>query len=738
MLRTIHLVFVGSIFSSAFLLFLVQPLVTRMLLPSYGGSPAVWNTALVFFQTVLLCGYLYAHLLTTRVPAKARLPLHGFVLAVPLLLLPPAASTVASASTAAWPAISVIGLLAVLVGAPFFALSTNAPLVQHWWSRSGFEGGEDPYWLYGASNLGSLLALLAYPFVLEPALGVSRQADLWAGAYVVFVALTVVVMLRGTVGRPAEIQRDHERPPPADAAGPTTSRASNRSSPVSAHRTALWVARSAIGSSLLLSVTMQITTDLAPVPLLWVVPLALYLMTFILAFSFTDRLKRQFVGAATVVAVSAAMGVLMAPGRYAFQLLLLITLATLFFGALLCHHDLAADRPDAEQLTRFYLWISFGGAVGGILNTLVAPLVFDSVAELPLTLMALSLVLYVRPGPDGGWTPFRLSWRTGVLAALALAGPLLPALRTVELGNARELGIAVVFGLVWAVALARYVGLFAVSVWIACALTLAGLAQSPFAVAQERSFFGVIRIQRGTGSLDMVHGNTVHGRQLDDPETRLLPITYYHPDGPLGSLVDGLEGDGRVGLVGLGTGSLAVLAESEQDVVFYEIDPVVERLARDHFTFLAESPARVEVVLGDGRKMLEGEPDASFDLLIVDAFSSDFVPIHLLTSEAVDLFLRKVRRDGILAFHVSNRHADLRRVLRGYAESRGRALLFADYSPSGEAAALGAVRTVAAVLAPDDAVLVRLAEDPLWTRYNVDVPSVRWTDDHADLLSVLR
>ena len=605
-------------------------------------------------------------------------------------------------------------------------MSTNSSLIQHWWSQSGFPGGSDPYWLYGASNLGSLLALLSYPFVVEPALGLAGQARWWTVGYGTFAALTLLALWRAgrTTGGSG---------PAAAAPGD----ADPAAAPVPVRRKLLWVARAAVGSSLLLSFTMQITTDLAPVPLLWVVPLALYLVTFILAFSFTDRLPRAAIAGGTVVSLSAALGILLVQGRYPFEILLGVSLAALFMGALLCHRDLAADRPPARQLTSFYLWISFGGALGGVMNSLVSPLLFDSVAELPLTLAALALLLHFDPERGGALSAYRPSWRIGVLAAVGFAVPLFVALRHADSGPG-TVGLVIGFAALWGLATARYVGLFALSAGLACGLVLLGVTESNVTIDQDRSFFGVVRIRDFPDAVEMIHGTTLHGRQLHDPAYRRTPITYYYPDGPLATLVSGAPEGGSIGIIGLGTGALAATARAGHRMVFFEIDPVVDRMAREHFTYLEDSPADVSVVLGDGRLALEELADGSLDVLLVDAFSSDFVPMHLLTEEALDLYLRKVRAGGVLALHISNRHADLRRVLRGYGETAGRGIVFSDYSPGREARALGAVRTVVGALAPDPATLEAMAATPLWTRFRADVAAVHWTDDHADLLSVLR
>lgn len=728
-MRAIRLVSVASIFLSAFLLFMVQPLVTRMLLPIYGGSPAVWNTALVFFQSLLLAGYLYAHVLSRLPSSTAVLLIHGSVMLVPLLLLPPTVPShlVTGIAAGLWPGASLLGVLAALIAAPFFALSSNASLTQWWWSRSGAPGAHDPYWLYAASNVGSLLALLAYPFVLEPLFDLRGQAFGWTLGYVAFVALGLAAMLAAVTGRRGrapqasllEVGHTHDGLKSDDT--------------VASGRIALWVARAAIGSSLLLSVTTQITTDLAPAPLLWVVPLALYLTTFVIGFGMADRIRRGPLESVVVVVLMAGVGILIGRGSQPFRLMLLVSLATLFFGALLCHRDLAVDRPAPRHLTAFYLWIAFGGALGGVLNGLVAPAIFDSVAEHPLTLMALALLLYA--DPERGLIPYRPSWRVGLLAALSLVWPLTLALHAVA-GPAMPVVLLVVAGL-WTLASVRYVGLVGITVWIACATILTGFGGT-HTIAQERSFFGVVSIRDDGASLEMVHGSTVHGRQWKDPARRRLALPYYHTAGPLGSLVANAPPSAHIGVVGLGTGGLAASARPGQHVTFFEIDPVVERMAQTWFTYVADSPADVRIVLGDGRLALERVPDGTLDLLVVDAFSSDFVPIHLLTDEAIDLYLRKVTENGVVALHISNRHADLRRVVRGYALAHDTPVLFSDHSPSLEEARAGATRTLAVAFSPSGSVLSGLAASPIWTRFGADVAPVHWTDDHANLLAVLR
>ncbi|UCC26233.1 MAG: fused MFS/spermidine synthase [Gemmatimonadales bacterium] len=727
--RPIQLVFIASIFLSAFLLFLVQPLVTRMLLPVYGGSPAVWNTALVFFQVLLLLGYLYAFVLSQLRSKALGLTLHSAVLILPLLLLPPSLGSGMSigVATSAWPAARLLLSLWLLVAAPFFTLSSNSSLVQWWWTQGGFRGSQDPYWLYAASNTGSLIALLCYPFVLEPSFGVLDQARLWSGGYALFVVLTLAVMVHAAARPRSYMVEVPTEPMPEPEATPGGAQVS-----VGRRRVLMWIVRSAVGSSLLLSVSTQITTDLAPTPLLWVVPLALFLLTFIVAFGAADRLPRPVLTAAATTFLMASVGLLLVGGRPSFEVTLFIALGTLFFGALLCHRDLAAGRPGAKHLTAFYLWISLGGALGGTLNGLVAPLVFDSVAEMPLTLMAVAFLVYVDPETDR-LTPSRPSWIVGLLAGAAFLLPVLTSIQVQGWG----LTLGVLGGVIlWSLASARYVGLNSVTVGIACILVLSSGFASRM-VERERSFFGVISIVEDAETIQMIHGTTVHGMQWKDEARRAIPSFYYHPSGPMGSLMRAEDDSAAIGIVGLGTGGLAGFGKPGQRITYFEIDPLVEDLAREHFTFLGDSPADVSVVIGDGRLELEKLDQDTFDLLIIDAFSSDFIPVHLLTDEALDLYIDKVKSTGLVVFHISSRHADLRRVLEGYARARGRPVAYADYSPSAEALDEGAHRTIVGAFSESTAAIQALTREPLWTRYAADISPVRWTDDYSNILSVL-
>jgi len=758
----VPLVHISSVLLGSFLLFLVQPLAGRMFLPQFGGSPAVWTTTLVFFQLLLLGGYLYAHLLV-RLQGAVAAGIHLTVLALPLLLLPPSAPPGLDPSSAVWPAASLILALTASVGLPFLVLASNSSLVQFWWAAGDRTGERDPYWLYAASNLGSLVALLIYPFILEPGWDLPEQAGLWSQGYGTFALVTAVVAVLAVRGRSTPWGRVEPGAPepvpvaPATQGGGASGEPSSRPGPPGAvapppldgftgaplppkgpegapsrgHRMA-WVLRSAVGSALLIALTTRITTDAAPLPFLWVAPLAVYLITWIVAFAVPDRLRRRSLSGSGTLGIVGSMVLLVLPLQVPISALVAISLWTLFFGGLLLHRDLAVSRPHPSQLTAFYLLIAVGGALGGVLNSLLAPLLFSSLAEVPLTLMALALLVHADPEAPRGFTLRPLPPRAG-FAALLVAAILVVAVvdRTPVVW-----GVALVAVSAGGLLIRRFPPLLATGIVL---LGGAWIASGPATLlAQERSFFGVIRVRVVGEEIRMIHGSTVHGGQSIHPLLRRVPRSYYHPSGPMGGAVLAAREGARIGVVGLGTGALAVLTRPGQEMVFHEIDPIVEPLARSHFTFLEDAPGEVRVELGDGRLTLGREPASSYDLLIVDAFTSGNVPVHLLTVEALDLFRSRLRPGGLLLLHISNRHADLRRVVRGYGEHTGVAVAIATHSPSPQALAEGADPSVVAALSAPGGPLPALPEGHAWPTVHPGVPPVLWTDHRSDLLGAVR
>ena len=729
--------FVVSVLASACLMFLLQPLLARMLLPVFGGSPAVWNICMVFFQMLLLAGYAYAHESVRRLGIARQMLMHAAILLGSLAMLPHALSS--TQVDTAHPELAVLQLLVGMAAVPFFVLSTNSSLTQRWFSVASLRGSGDPFWLYAASNVGSLVALVSYPFLVEPSLGVRAQLHYWAIGYVAFALITVATMY-------VAYRRMHSSAylTAADNAAP----ADIATQPaVTTRRRMSWVARSAIASSLLLSITMEISTDVIAAPLFWVLPLALYLLSFVVAFS-SHRPRRAAVSYATLLGIALCLVLVIVPTVLPLWFALLVLLATLFAGALLCHGDLADDRPSASDLTSFYLWISVGGAIGGIANSLVAPLIFSSIAEYPITLLLLALVVRPPRAEGDAW-----SWRGAreMLAshvALAMIGATLVAIVAVLRGRAGHVHAASdttilqwqfmpLAILVCGVLYRRQPGVFPLATALAAAFVLAGLQFTDPIIDQGRSFFGVSRVTENGYERILIHGVTVHGSQRKAPALRDIPTSYYYPDGPLGWVVAHAPDSATIGVVGLGAGSLAPLARAGQSLTFYEIDPLVEAMARRDFTFLSDSKAAIRVAIGDGRRLIAAEPDDHFDVLVLDAFSGDAIPTHLLTEEAISLYLHKLKGDGVLVIHISNRYADLARVLRGWHDVTGQRVAMSQYVPAAREQAQGVRSTVAVALSRSPRGLMRLAQTRQWYWIEDDGPSVHWTDDHVSVIDVL-
>lgn len=687
-------------FLGALLLFTIEPLAAKALLPVLGGSAAVWNTAMAFFQVALLGGYLTAHL-TSRLPVRWRISVQLAILALPLLALPFGLPDrqAASASPVLWE----LAALTMMVGAPFFALATLSPTIQAWFSRTEHPRARDPFFLYAASNVGSFLGLLAYPLVIEPRLDLVQQAMWFRWAYVLLVMVSIAAAIRVR-------QRQSDTVIPNLAAEPIDNK----------HRL-FWVAAAAVPSLALLAVSRHIATDVASFPLLWVVPLALYLGTFVLAFS---KFSVAATGAARIafpfVAIPAAIasaGVLVN-----IWLSLGLPLALLITSGLLAHGRLYQSRPSAARLTEFYLWISVGGAIGGLLGAFLAPVVFDNIAEYPLAIVATAALL----GGRAGSLRRPVKFVTGVVYVVAL----LLAISTPQLTMmSLLLGVG---------GIAAY-GIAARSSWLALGLAgvlAVGMLYSDGALlVQKRTFFGVYRVlENPAGDHIMVSGTTIHGAQPFEPSPTLTPLTYYVAAGPFGQVMReiGSRTD-NVGVIGLGTGALASYLDDGQAMTFYEIDPAVVDLATnpDLFTFTTDTRGDVRYVVGDGRLTLQ-QPHPPFGLLIIDAFSSDAIPSHLLTLEAVRAYLGALTSDGVIGFHISNRHLDVEPVVGRLASELGLTARVRNFQPAeGEGSS-----TTLLVTARSAAHLGSLATDADWVEPRIG-PDL-WTDAFSNLFGVIR
>lgn len=705
--RSMVAVFVAASFLGSGLLFLVQPMVARMLLPLAGGTPSLWNTSLVFFQLVLLAGYGFAHLSTRRLGMRLHPLLQIALLAIPVLVLPVSVSDSWRLPGDQSPALWVLAVLALAVGLPFFALSTSSPTLQRWFAATDHPAAANPYFLYAAGNLGSVLALVSYPFVVEPLLSISAQARLWTALYVFFVAAS---------GAAAWLTRQRRT---------ATSVEVTHSPPIAPARRMRWLLWSFVPSALMLGVTRHIGTDVASVPLLWIAPLLLYLSTFIMAFGRVSH-RRTALAAGVVRYGVIPLALLFVVNSVSLIAQIAIHLTWFFFAALLAHSRLSEDRPAPDRLTEFYLWISVGGVLGGAFAALLAPVIFSSVLEYPI---AIGLaVLLVGSGRARISVPARVAGAF-VILMLGLGW----------LANTQRLHVlAILFaavGLANAALTLRsarsYAGAVAVALLAVLVIQPAGLLD------QQRSFFGVYRVvEKSDGTLQLASGTTNHGTQIYvDGEPALRPASYYHPAGPIGEVIANAAQRRDVGIVGLGVGGLAGYGRPGDTYTFFEIDPTVVEIAwdTDYFTYLSSTPAAVRVVIGDGRLTLEDSPDR-YDILVVDAFSSDAIPIHLLTTEAVASYLDRLNEGGALAIHISNRHFALEPVLGRIADELdlyGRARF---HHPNEAEKLEGAFASHWVVLARDPRTVQWMSEE--WQSLRTGGPL--WTDDYSDILRVLK
>ena len=698
------------------LLFLVEPMIARMVLPQLGGSPSVWNTCMVFFQAALLAGYAYAHAISGM---RRPIVLHAAILAAPLAFLPIAFAPDAAKGLGAGSDLTfwLLGLLIVTAGVPFFAVATTTPVLQGWFARSGHASAADPYFLYGASNLGSLAALVAYPTLVEPNLGLAAQSRLWAAGYALLAISTISCAFTLRPSAMGKIAREED------------------AEPLKLLRWARWAGLAALPSSLMLGVTTYLSTDIAPVPLLWVVPMAIYLLTYVLAFARRPPLSPGLVGRLLPIAV-ALLTLAMSFGGAA-PAMISLHLLTFFLAAMACHGELARLRPPSRHLTAFFLAMSVGGVLGGAFNAIAAPLIFDRLAEYPL---AIALACLVLPWPgSGGRRLLDLALLPTAIAVFTLG--MTVAIEASTRGAASGVAWKLVYGAAALACLALGRRPVAFALAIGAVLLAGGLAEGPSARVEhrERGFFGVLKVVRTDGgeARSLVHGATLHGRQDLRPGHRREPLLYYHREGPVAQAFEALPGKAAVAIVGLGAGSLACYARAGERWTFYEIDPAVVRIAQDpaFFTFLRDCEAgSPRVVLGDARLRLREAPDGAYDLVVLDAFSSDAVPAHLLTREAWQLYRRKLATGGRIAVHLSNRYLDLVPVVAASALAEGMACrVRSDPASEPERRSRGVEPTTWAVLARGPADLGPLADDSRWMIPEVTPGDRPWSDDWTDL-----
>lgn len=726
--RLLPLLYAVTLFVSALLLFSIQPMFAKLVLPKLGGAPAVWSVAMVFFQTVLLAGYAYAYALNRLLPARWAAMLHILLLAMTAAMLPiaiaPGWGSPPQDGTALW----LFGLFAVSIGLPFFTLSASAPLLQSWFAASGHQQAGNPYVLYAASNLGSFAALFAYPVIVEPFLTLKTQTAAWSIGFALLGVLLSLVGLLAARALPAAAQVET-----VDDAG------------ASAGERMRWIALAAVPSGLVIAVTAYMTTDIASAPFLWVVPLAIYLLTFVAVFR-----ERPWIAHASVVRfvpfAVAPLAVSLIGGEKVFWLTTIaLNLAAFALLTLMCHGELYARRPSPRRLTEFYLCTSFGGVIGGAFAGLLAPLVFNGNYEYPILI---ALALLCMPGLFSGGTRKALT-EAGPWLAASAALALVWYVTRFQLSAALELPFQVLLALLAAAMLfqrqrpMRFFGLVILS-FAVTALWRPDI--SP--IETSRSFFGVHKVAEVSGGRARVlyHGNTIHGAQRlrNDDGTPVsgppLPHTYYYFGGPFAEAIGAARtARGRldhVAVVGLGTGSLACHRKDGEHWTFFEIDPEVIRIARDphRFEFLSRCAPDAPVIVGDARLTLEASP-VSYDLIVLDAFSSDTIPVHLLTREAFAGYLSKLSPHGVILLHISNRHLDLAPVVANVAQALGLAGFVLEDDRAGDLLTTLNSNARIGVLARDAADVGSVAAN--WTPLQPDRSSALWTDDYSNILGVM-
>ncbi len=692
--------FISTVFISAFLLFQVQPIIARYILPWYGGSPAVWTTCMLFFQVGLLAGYSYAHFLVSKFRQSRawQAGVHLSLLVAAFLILPitPAAA-LKPTGTETSPVGGIVYLLLVTVGLPYVLVSASGPLLQHWFS--GVFPGRSPYRLYAVSNAGSLLALLSYPLVFEPNLSLGQQTEFWSLGYLAYSLLAGLCAWLFVKNRDAPALAPGERSLVSSATKPPLP------------DWLLWIALAACGSVLLLSATNQICQDVASVPFLWILPLSLYLLTFIISFDHLRWYARWFWVPLAMISVGLAVYLLnqdLGGSAWPLPVQIVVYSSAMFTSCMVCHGEMVRLKPDPQHLTSFYLAVSLGGALGGVFVGLIAPRIFNGYWELHLGLLAAAVLASICFLKNYRQRVFRFPYVAGLLAwVFAIVA------MTVFLG--KHIGDAL-----------------------------------DATIVSKRGFYGVLRVFEGEDPdgytyRTLRHGTISHGRQLMTDKYRRWPATYYSEESGAGVLMRNLRKQERsdapplkLGVVGLGVGTLATWAKAGESVRFYEINAQVEQLARTYFTYLEDCPAEETVVLGDARVVLEREWEAEgsqqFDALFVDAFSGDSIPMHLLTLEAFQLYFQHLKPGGVLAMHTTNNHLDLSDPVRVAADEMGKRAIMVERTPDNWSEYYSSW-----VLIGDDGGLLQSIDNDGWvTPWESERPeTIRWTDDYSNLLQVL-
>ena len=721
---TAILLFAGTLFVSAALMFVLQPLFGKLLLPLLGGSPSVWNTCMVFYQTILFFGYLYAHVLSTRCTKHKQILFHISIIGLSLIALPVALPENIAPPTDSNPTFWLFWTLLLAIGLPFFVVSTTAPLIQKWFSQIGHRSSDDPYFLYVASNTGSLISLLSYPFLLEPNIGLAGQQTYWSIGYAILCLL--IASCGGLLWK-------SQTAAIAETAITET---------ISTRQKLHWLALAFVPSSLLLGLTNFISTDIASVPLLWIIPLTVYLLSFIIVFShWNDRIHPWMVKIQPFIFIPFLAYAFVNPADLPYWVYLILHVVAFFFAVMVCHGELAKSRPSTQHLTQFYLIMSFAGMLGGMFNTFVAPFIFNGIYEYPIMIVAALLLR-----PLFAWNMKQLIIPTVLLSI----GFILYASIHDLLQYFDEIALSLIAISVLVYFLRKQTLSYALTVGVLMFLALSLHGLSSNTLFQKRSFFGVMAVRESVltdeqnkpeSYHELFHGTTKHGAQRLPEHLAKIPLTYYSQPGPMGQLFktfDKQDVAWKIGVVGLGAGALDCYAKPTQDWTLYEIDPLVINIASnpDYFTYLSRCLPKSTMRVGDARLALEKEPDQHFDLLIMDAFSSDAVPTHLLTKEALELYFRKLKPNGILAFHITNRHLALKKVLSVHAEQQHFAALIQEFKAPDNMPLVVDTDWVVMAKQPETLQPLTLALLGDWQTMPLYFGLSPWTDDFTNIVKI--
>jgi hypothetical protein len=729
-------------------MFWLEPMFAKMILPILGGTSSVWTTCIAFYQLALLGGYIYSHVAIKWLGVKRQSIFHLVLLWSALIVLPIGIAEGLTPPVSSNPIQWVFLLLLTTVGLPFFVISSTAPVLQKWFSTTVHPSAKDPYFLYSTSNLGSMIGLLAYPFLVEPFLTLKTHSNIWAGCYAL-----MAVLISGCAISSWRSSSRVAQPP-----GPIVDTNVRFEPPIAENSEVLknsqrtrWVLLAFAPSSLLLGVTQYITLDIAQIPLLWIVPLAIYLLTFILVFAKRPLLKHRWMFWLQPFFLVPLMMLFYWNLATNMWFSIPFHLITFFIVAMVCHGELANTRPSTAHLTEFYLWLSVGGVLGGLFNALIAPLVFNTLAEYPL---AIVLACLLRPSEH---FDKHKSYERWLDLGLPLAFFLIVSLPKLGMGVMGQIGSSSGFLLIVITFISCLMGIllysfrqrpirFGLGMGAVVLVSFLWTGGQDRVLYSERNFFGILKVLRdSTGGYHFLqHGTTLHGVQSLDPTRRREPLVYFSRSGPLGQVFDAFNSKplgNRVAIIGLGSGTIASYAKAGQHWTFYEIDPAVERVARDarYFTFLRDCPAEVDVVLGDARLSLKQSRGTPYNLIVLDAFNSDSIPVHLLTREALELYLSRLAADGILALHISNKYLNLKPVVGNLALDANLACFVREDTDVSEderkAKTAGSVWVALALQVRD---LRNLTEDPRWERLEGRPGARLWTDDYSNIPGVFK